>query len=73
MKLQKAGYVIAQRTVGKYMKEMEMKAQWIKSWTTATKDSDFSKRLKPDIWLSSPSFPTMVVDRCSLHFQIYRQ
>ena len=45
MKLQKTGYVIAQRTVGKYMKEMGIKAQWIKPWTTTTRDSDFSKEL----------------------------
>lgn len=43
--LQKLGYVIAQRTVGKYMKEMGIKAQWIKPWTTTTRDSDFSKEL----------------------------
>lgn len=28
------------------MKEMNLKAQWIKSWTTTTRDSDFSKELQ---------------------------
>lgn len=43
--LQKAGYRISERTVGKYMNEMGIKAQWIKPWTTTTKDSDFSTEL----------------------------
>ena len=43
--LHKSGEVIGQRTVGKYMREMGIKAQWIKPWTTTTKDSDFSKEL----------------------------
>ena len=43
--LQKNGEVIAERTVGKYMKEMGSKAQWIKPWTVTTKDSDFSNKL----------------------------
>ena len=43
--LQKNGEVIAERTVGKYMKEMGIKAQWIKPWTVTTKDSDFSNKL----------------------------
>lgn len=34
-----------QRTVGKYMREMGIRAQWTKPWTTTTKDSDFSKEL----------------------------
>lgn len=41
----KLGYRISERTVGKYMKEMNIKAQWIKPWTTTTKDSDFSTEL----------------------------
>lgn len=41
----KLGYRISERTVGKYMKEMNIKAQWIKPWTTTTKDSDFSAEL----------------------------
>lgn len=43
--LQKAGYRISERTVGKYMKEMGIKAQWAKHWTKTTKDSDFSSEL----------------------------
>ena len=43
--LQKSGEVISERTVGKYMKEMGILAQWVKPWTTTTRDSDFSKEL----------------------------
>lgn len=43
--LQKSGYRISERTVSKYMKEMGIKAQWVKPWTTTTKDSDFSTEL----------------------------
>lgn len=43
--LRKLGYIISQRTVGKYMKEMGIKAQWVKPWTTTTRDSDFSTEL----------------------------
>ena len=43
--LQKSGECISQRTVGKYMREMGIKAQWIKPWTITTRDSDFSKEL----------------------------
>lgn len=43
--LRKSGETIAQRTVGKYMREMGIKAQWIKPWTTTTRDSDFSNEL----------------------------
>ena len=43
--LHKAGECISQRTVGKYMREMGIKAQWIKPWTITTRDSDFSKEL----------------------------
>ena len=32
--LRKTGECISQRTVGKYMREMGIKAQWIKPWTT---------------------------------------
>ena len=44
--LQKDGEVISERTVGKYMKEMGIKAQWVKPWTITTKDSDFSNELQ---------------------------
>lgn len=43
--LRKSGECISQRTVGKYMREMGIKAQWIKPLTTTTRDSDFSKEL----------------------------
>ncbi|MFV0467052.1 MAG: IS3 family transposase [Lachnospiraceae bacterium] len=44
--LRKEGEIIAERTVGKYMKEMGIKAQWVKPWTVTTKDSDFSNDLQ---------------------------
>lgn len=43
--LRKSGECIAERTVGKYMREMGIKAQWVKPWIATTKDSDFSKSL----------------------------
>ncbi|URN86171.1 IS3 family transposase [Acetobacterium wieringae] len=45
-KLKQSGEIIAERTVGKYMKQMGIKAQWIKPYTITTKDSDFSKKLR---------------------------
>jgi len=44
-KLKKEGIRISERTVGKYMRGMGIRAQWIKPWTITTKDSDFSKEL----------------------------
>ena len=43
--LRKSGETIAERTVSKYMKEMGIHAQWVKPWTTTTRDSDFSIEL----------------------------
>lgn len=43
--LRKSGETISQRTAGKYMREMGIRAQWTKPWTTTTRDSDFSKEL----------------------------
>lgn len=43
--LRKSGETIAERTVGKYMREMGIRAQWIKPWTTTTRNSDFSNEL----------------------------
>lgn len=43
--LRESGEVIAERTVGKYMKEMGIRAQWVKPWTATTRDSDFGKEL----------------------------
>lgn len=44
-KLRDSGEIIAQRTVGIYMREMGIKAQWVKPWTVTTRDSDFSSEL----------------------------
>ena len=43
--LRKSGETIAECTVGKYMREMGIKAQWIKPFTTTTGGSDFSTEL----------------------------
>lgn len=43
--LRKSGERISERTVGKYMKEMGIRAQWVKPWTTTTRNSDFSNEL----------------------------
>lgn len=43
--LQKSEETISQRTVGKYMREMGIRAQWAKPWIATTKDSDFSSEL----------------------------
>ena len=45
VELRKDGEVISTRTVGKYMREMGIRAQWSKPWIATTKDSDFSKEL----------------------------
>lgn len=44
--LRKSGEIISERTVGQYMKQMGIKAQWIRPWTITTKDSDFSSELQ---------------------------
>ena len=44
--LRKTGEIISERTVGQYMKQMGIKAQWVKPWTITTKDSDFSNELQ---------------------------
>lgn len=44
--LQKAGKRISERTVGKYMREMGLKAHYIKPYTQTTIDSDFSQSLQ---------------------------
>ena len=43
--LQQAGERISERTVGKYMQEMGIRAQWTKPWIATTRDSDFSNKL----------------------------
>ena len=45
VELRKSGEKISERTVGKYMREMGIRAQWVKPWIATTKDSDFSKEL----------------------------
>lgn len=42
----KSGEILSERTVGKYMKQMGIKAQRIKLWIITTQDSDFSSKLK---------------------------
>ena len=44
--IQKYGEKVSERTVGKYMKELGIKAQYIKPYTITTKDSDFSSNLE---------------------------
>lgn len=43
--LQKAGEVISERTVGAYMRQISIRAQWVKPWVATTRDSDFSESL----------------------------
>lgn len=38
--------MISERTVSQYMKQMGIKAQWVKPYTITTKDSDFSNELQ---------------------------
>ncbi len=44
--LRKKGTVISERTVGKYMREMGIRAQWVRPWIKTTRDSDFSSELQ---------------------------
>ena len=44
--LRKEGERVSERTVGKYMRDMGIKAVWAKHWTVTTKDSDFSHKLR---------------------------
>ena len=46
VELRKIGEVISERTVGTYMRQMGIRAQWSKPWTITTKDSDFSTELQ---------------------------
>lgn len=45
-KLHSAGEVISEKTVGNYMRQMGIKAQWVKPYVQTTIDSDFSEKLK---------------------------
>ena len=44
--LRKEGEIISEKTVGNYMKEMGIKAQYVRPYTVTTIDSDFSSKLK---------------------------
>lgn len=44
--LRNAGEIISERTVGKYMREMGIKAQWVQPWIATTRDSNFSNELQ---------------------------
>lgn len=44
--LKREGEVIAEKTVGNYMRELGIKAQYVKPYTVTTVDSDFSEELK---------------------------
>lgn len=46
VELNKLGQRIAEKTVGNYMRQMGIKAQWIKPYIQTTIDSDFSSNLK---------------------------
>ena len=43
--LRSEGERISERTVGAYMKEMGLRAQWVKPWIATTVGSDFSREL----------------------------
>ena len=49
VELRKTGEVISERTVGTYMRQMGIRAQWSKPWTITTKDSDFSTELQKSL------------------------
>lgn len=44
--LQKSGEKVAEKTVGNYMRQMGMKAQWVKPYVQTTTDPDFNQKLK---------------------------
>lgn len=44
--LHRSGEVISERTIGKYMRETDIGAQWVRPWTTTTRGSDFSNELQ---------------------------
>ena len=50
----------------KYMKEMGIKAQWVKPWTITTIDSDFSNELQNILDEQfTPDRPSAVISRIS--------
>lgn len=44
--LRKEGHTVSEKTVGNYMREMSIKAHYIKPWTRTTVSRDFSHRLR---------------------------
>lgn len=44
--LQKSGEYVSEKTVGNYMRQMGIKAHWVKPYIQTTIDSDFSQKLK---------------------------
>ena len=44
--LRKSGECISEKTVGNYMRQMGIKAHWVKPYIQTTIDSDFSQKLK---------------------------
>ena len=44
--LRKSGEYVSEKTVGNYMRQMGIKAHWVKPYIQTTKDSDFSQKLK---------------------------
>ena len=44
--LRKSGEYVSEKTVGNYMRQMGIKAQWVKPYIQTTIDSDFSQKLK---------------------------
>lgn len=44
--LNREGYHVSQRTVSVYMRELGIKAIWVKPWTRTTLNSDFSSKLE---------------------------
>ena len=49
--LRKSGEHVAEKTVGNYMRQMGIKAQWVKPYIQTTIDSDLSQKLKKNIFL----------------------
>ena len=74
--LHKQGEGVAEKTVGNYMRQMGIRAQWVKPYTVTTIDSDFSSRLKnildeqfnpsrPDaVWVSASRIYGHTADLC---------
>jgi len=59
--IQKYGEKISERTVEKYMRELGIKAQYIKPYTITTKDSDFSSKVENILdGQFNPSLPNTV-------------